>query len=133
MSDIFLHLFESAQLFREFTELDYLGCFASACVLLTFCMQSMVRLRVVALASNIAFIAYAWASRLLPILVLHCILLAINSTSLARGCLRHRSFSRLGQHRDAGERPKFGKHARRRLDPLQPQRDSCSVQAVFFF
>jgi hypothetical protein len=67
----------------EFTSLDWLGCAASACVLLTFCMQSMIRLRLTALLSNIAFISYGWVGRLMPILVLHCMLLLINSIGLA--------------------------------------------------
>ena len=67
----------------EFTTLDWLGCAASAFVLLTFCMQSMFRLRLTALLSNIAFISYGWAGRLMPILVLHCMLLVINSIGLA--------------------------------------------------
>ena len=67
----------------EFTSLDWLGCAASACVLLTFCMQSMFRLRLTALLSNIAFISYGWVGRLMPILVLHCMLLLINSIGLA--------------------------------------------------
>ena len=79
-----------ASRFRPLTGLDCLGCVASGCVLLTFCMQSMVRLRVIALFSNVAVIAYGWAALLLPILVLHCILLVINSTSLVR-VFRHRT------------------------------------------
>src|SRR5262249_15612826 len=64
--------------------LDWLGYAASACVLLTFCMQSMLRLRLVALFSNVAFITYGWVGRLMPILVLHCVLLVINSAALVR-------------------------------------------------
>jgi hypothetical protein len=56
----------------------------SACVLLTFCMQNMFRLRLTALLSNFAFIAYGWVGRLMPILVLHGMLLVINSIGLAR-------------------------------------------------
>lgn len=77
-------LLTQASAFLAFTQLDCLGCFASGCVLLTFCMQSMVRLRLIALLSNIAFIAYGWAGRLMPILVLHCMLFLINSANLAR-------------------------------------------------
>jgi hypothetical protein len=69
---------------HEFTRLDCLGCVASSCVLLTFCMRSMVRLRLIAILSNVAFIAYGWAGRLMPILVLHCMLLLINAASLVR-------------------------------------------------
>ena len=69
---------------HEFTRLDCLGCVASGCVLLTFCMQSMVRLRLIAILSNVTFIAYGWAGRLMPILVLHCMLLLINAANLVR-------------------------------------------------
>jgi hypothetical protein len=69
---------------HEFTRLDCLGCVASGCVLLTFCMQSMVRLRLIGVLSNVAFIAYGWAGRLMPILVLHCMLLFINAASLVQ-------------------------------------------------
>jgi len=47
-------------------------------------MQSMFRLRLTALLSNIAFISYGWVGRLMPILVLHCMLLLINSIGLAQ-------------------------------------------------
>jgi hypothetical protein len=73
------------------TQLDCLGSVASGFVLLTFCMQNMVRLRLIALLSNIAFIAYASEGGLMPILVLHCLLLVVNSASLVRTHLAKRS------------------------------------------
>jgi hypothetical protein len=82
MTDALSTLLADASTFCSFTSLDWLGCVASACVLLTFCMQSLVRLRVIALLSNVAFIGYGWAGRLMPILILHCLLLIINSVSL---------------------------------------------------
>ena len=63
---------------------DFLGYAACALVLLTFCMQSMLPLRLVALASNFAFISYGWAAKLIPILVLHCFLAVINLASLSK-------------------------------------------------
>jgi hypothetical protein len=74
----------NASTFCALAHLDWLGYAASACVLLTFCMQSMLPLRVVALSSNVAFIAYGSAGRLMPILILHCMLLVINSAALVR-------------------------------------------------
>jgi hypothetical protein len=74
-----------------FTSIDYLGCVASACVLLTFCMQSMFRLRLAALLSNISFIAYGWLGGLLPILILHCVLVLINSMGLISAIRNGRS------------------------------------------
>lgn len=66
---------------------DLLGYVACVAVLITFCMQTMLPLRMAAVGSNIAFIAYAWLARLLPILTLHCILLAINLASLLQCAL----------------------------------------------
>lgn len=65
-------------------ERDALGYTASALVLLTFCMSSMRRLRVAAIASNVAFISYALAAHLLPVLLLHGILLPVNLYRLAQ-------------------------------------------------
>ncbi|MGM0584317.1 MAG: cyclic nucleotide-binding domain-containing protein [Pseudomonadota bacterium] len=63
---------------------DVLGYLAAAAVFLTFCMRTMLTLRVVALASNLAFIAYALAAGLTPILVLHGALLPLNLLRLVQ-------------------------------------------------
>jgi hypothetical protein len=55
-----------------------LGYLASALVLATFCMRDMHRLRWMAIASNLAFIAYALLADLAPVLVLHLLLLPVN-------------------------------------------------------
>ena len=55
-----------------------LGYLASALVLATFCMRDMRRLRWMAIASNLAFIAYALLADLAPVLVLHLLLLPVN-------------------------------------------------------
>ena len=60
-----------------------IGFLASALVLATFGMKDMVNLRIVAICSNIAFIAYALVLNLPPILVLHIILLPLNGWRLA--------------------------------------------------
>ena len=54
------------------------GYMASGLVLATFCMRTMIPLRVVAIASNVAFIAYGLIAGLIPILVLHVLLLPLN-------------------------------------------------------
>jgi hypothetical protein len=59
-----------------------LGYAASAAVLATFCMSTMIPLRVVALVSNVLFIAYGYADHLYPVLVLHVILLPVNTLRL---------------------------------------------------
>ena len=61
---------------------DALGYVASALVLLTFSMKTMRYLRLTAIGSNIAFIAYGLHSHLPPILVLHMILLPLNLVRL---------------------------------------------------
>ena len=63
---------------------DFLGYVACGLVLLTFSLQAMLPLRLVALCSNMAFIAYGWATRLMPILILHCLLASINTLSIVR-------------------------------------------------
>ena len=55
-----------------------LGYLASLLVLTTFYMRDMVRLRVAAIASNLAFITYAALADLDPILLLHLLLLPTN-------------------------------------------------------
>ncbi|MBL6081974.1 dienelactone hydrolase family protein [Belnapia sp. T18] len=54
------------------------GWIASACVLAAFLMKRMRPLRLAAIASNVAFVAYAAQLGLLPILLLHAALLPIN-------------------------------------------------------
>jgi CRP/FNR family cyclic AMP-dependent transcriptional regulator len=53
---------------------DIVGYIASAVVLATFSMRSMQSLRMIAIASNLAFITYAVVADLRPILILHGIL-----------------------------------------------------------
>jgi hypothetical protein len=65
-----------------------IGFLASALVLAAFGMKDMINLRIVALCSNVAFIAYALLLHLLPILVLHVILVPLNSWRLAQA-LQH--------------------------------------------
>jgi CRP/FNR family cyclic AMP-dependent transcriptional regulator len=57
---------------------ELFGYAASLLVFAAFYMKCMVPLRVVAIASNIAFITYAWIDGLIPILVLHGALLPLN-------------------------------------------------------
>ena len=54
------------------------GFAAAGLVLATFCMRSMSALRWVAIASNVAFIAYGYLGGLVPILLLHALLLPVN-------------------------------------------------------
>ena len=60
------------------------GFAAAGLVLATFCMRSMSALRWVAIASNVAFIAYGYLGGLVPILLLHALLLPVNVYRLAQ-------------------------------------------------
>jgi hypothetical protein len=57
---------------------DIIGFVASALVLATFAMKDMRRLRLTAVLSNVAFIAYGLFCSLMPVLVLHLLLLPLN-------------------------------------------------------
>ena len=59
------------------TTLDALGYLAASLVLATFCAKKMVPLRALAIASNIAFVAYAFFAGLGPILLLHSVMLPL--------------------------------------------------------
>jgi hypothetical protein len=61
---------------------DLLGWSAGAMVLATFYLKTMIPLRVVAIASNVAFAAYGVLAGATPILVLHCLLLPLNALRL---------------------------------------------------
>ena len=61
---------------------DLLGYAAAVLVLITFVAQSMRTLRALAIASNVAFIAYALVATLAPVLVLHLVLLPLNAWRL---------------------------------------------------
>ena len=62
---------------------DCAGYIASLLVFLTFTMKDMVPLRVVALFSNVAFLAYGGALHLWPVILLHGALIPINIWRLA--------------------------------------------------
>lgn len=63
---------------------DGIGFSAAGLVLVTFCMRSMRALRWVAIASNVAFIAYAYLEGLAPVLLLHALLLPVNICRLVQ-------------------------------------------------
>ena len=88
--------------------IDGVGFGAAGLVLATFCMRSMTMLRWVAIASNLAFIAYGYLDGLPPVLLLHILLLPVNVYRLTqlRGAHVRRDSSTAGgrRARDA-ERP----------------------------
>ena len=71
-------------LYSQGWDAEIFGYVASGLVLATFTMKSMRPLRVMAILSNIAFIYYAIAANIHPILILHGILLPLNALRLVQ-------------------------------------------------
>jgi hypothetical protein len=63
---------------------DIVGYLAAFAVLATFCMNTIVPLRGLAIVSNILFILYGVGAQLYPVLVLHAVLLPINVFKMVR-------------------------------------------------
>jgi CRP/FNR family cyclic AMP-dependent transcriptional regulator len=61
---------------------EFAGYVAAVLVFMTFYMKTMVPLRIVGICSNCAFITYGFLADLPPILILHCLLLPLNSLRL---------------------------------------------------
>jgi hypothetical protein len=59
-----------------------MGYLASGLVLTAFCLKAMTPLRIVALCSNIAFMAYGLSRGLPPVWLLHSVLLPVNAWRL---------------------------------------------------
>ena len=57
---------------------EAVGYLASALVLITFYMKDMIPLRVAAICSNVAFLAYGGGLHLAPVIFLHSLLLPLN-------------------------------------------------------
>jgi hypothetical protein len=57
---------------------DWLGYAASLAVLATFLMRTMRPLRMIAILSNILFVAYGYIDHIEPVFLLHLVLLPIN-------------------------------------------------------
>jgi CRP/FNR family cyclic AMP-dependent transcriptional regulator len=79
---------------------DIIGYLASALVFATFYVRTMMPLRILAIASNVAFIAYAASEALIPVLVLHSVLLPVNLARLYE-IKRLLAFTRSAPARDA--------------------------------
>ncbi len=69
---------------------DAVGFLASATVVVAFCMKDIVLLRSVALASNVAFLAYGLGLHLAPVWLLHAVLLPVNCGRLFQVMRRQR-------------------------------------------
>ena len=66
------------------TWIDLLGYAASASVLATFCMSTMVPLRIIAICSKVLFIGFGAFAHIYPVLTLHIILLPVNIARLVQ-------------------------------------------------
>jgi hypothetical protein len=63
---------------------DLVGYLAALMVLVAFYQTRMVPLRIAAIGSNLAFIAYGLALGLMPVWVLHFLLLGLNARCLVK-------------------------------------------------
>ncbi len=64
--------------------MQLIGYAASLTVFATFCMTTMLPLRLVALGSNVLFALYGYFGSLYPILILHVCLFPVNFWRLAQ-------------------------------------------------
>jgi hypothetical protein len=64
--------------------IDIVGYCAALAVLASFCMSTIVSLRVLAIVSNVLFGLYGVFAHLYPVFLLHSILLPINVFKLAQ-------------------------------------------------
>jgi hypothetical protein len=67
---------------RAVSWIDLLGYAASVSVLATFCMSTMLPLRVIAIFSNILFATFGALAHIYPVLLLHVVLLPVNVARL---------------------------------------------------
>jgi CRP/FNR family cyclic AMP-dependent transcriptional regulator len=58
--------------------IEVVGYVASAFVAVTFCMRTIIPLRMFAILSNIAFVVYGFYAKVYPVLILHLFLLPLN-------------------------------------------------------
>jgi hypothetical protein len=110
------------------------GYLASALVFATFYVKAMAPLRLIAIASNIAFIGYGYQGQLAPIVLLHAGLLPLNMWRLwqARHLSAHRRGTAGGSlcarflrvRRLPRRRPERGAAADRQCRPLRSGRPS---------
>lgn len=84
---------------------ELLGYTAAGLVLATFSAKSIVTLRVLAIASNLFFIAYAASSALMPVLVLHVLLLPLNAIRLRQAMAEGRCIDAAARCRPSACRP----------------------------
>ncbi len=64
--------------------INFLGFFAALSVLASFCMTTIAALLTFSLLSNVLFILYGLLAHIYPVLLLHVVLLPVNSIKLFR-------------------------------------------------
>jgi CRP/FNR family cyclic AMP-dependent transcriptional regulator len=77
---------------------EIVGYVAAALVLATFTMRTMIPLRILGIASNVAFILYGYLDGLIPVMALHAILLPLNVHRLAEMRRLVREIHRAGEN-----------------------------------
>ena len=98
-----------------------IGYAASTLVLLAFAVKDIVPLRTIAIASNVAFLAYGIALGLTPVWLLHALLLPLNAWRL-REALRTAPETR--RPHEAARAAALPAHERGRLLPRPVLRDT---------
>jgi hypothetical protein len=90
---------------------DAVGFLAAGLVIAAFCMKDILHLRMVAVASNVAFLTYGVALGLMPVWLLHLVLLPVNvvrlwqvSNHTATTATQHRRNARLVVRRTRSRR-----------------------------
>jgi hypothetical protein len=100
------------------------GFLAAGLVITAFCMRDILHLRIVAVASNVAFLAYGVALGLIPVWLLHVVLLPVNLVRLWQVGSRMASDAR----QDYGKARLVVRRARgRRRIRTQASRTTCGV------
>ncbi|MDR3467386.1 MAG: cyclic nucleotide-binding domain-containing protein [Xanthobacteraceae bacterium] len=96
------------------TWVNLAGYAASLLVFATFCMRTMVPLRVAAIGSNLCFIVYGAAAGIYPVLVLHVVLLPLNGWRTLQMLQMTRKIARAARGDQSLDALKPYMHAQRR-------------------
>ncbi len=109
---------------------EALGWIAAALTLLTFISCDMIRLRVLALLANVAFVLYAMSADLGPILALHVVLAPINLWRLLQLLRRETEKEKAvaSQPAPASESMPGSEHLRAPPPAHSPSRDQAVVR-----
>ena len=102
---------------------DTAGYLASSLVITAFCMKDILRLRVAASVSNVAFLVYELGLGLAPVWLLHAILLPVNLWRLWQ--YSSRKDARAGETRAKARRPAI----RVRRSPARPRSRALQLSA----